>query len=283
MFGICSTIPAMYTEYVNVDATGTDVRSHRKKFAAAQLRRPIATARLHKTSIQNRRTSPKAARQCNILATLNDAERGLLLRHCIRQEFNPGSNLFAQGQRHSLNFIIESGLVRTFHSSPTGKEITLAYWKEGDLIGGPNFFDDSDSSRHVWSAETMESTRVLAISGRDLKHLTMTTPKIAECVIDALSFKLLWLSLLLQMLGTKSVSKRLAQLLLQLSALYGVESRDGVEIRYSFTQEDLANMVGATRQWVSSTLSRFQREKIIHIGKRKLLILVPSRLQELSM
>lgn len=248
--------------------------------AASDPSRAIAKPGSHQIPVSNRHPVPRFVRQRNILATLSDAERQLLVRCCARQEFSPGLNLFAQGQRHSFNFIIENGLVRTYYSSPTGKEITLAYWSEGDLIGGPNFFDDG--STHVWSAKAVEPSRVLAISGRNLKQLTVTIPMIAECVIDALSFKLLWLSLLLQTLGTKSVSKRLAQLLLQLSALYGVERREGVEITYHFTQEDLANMVGATRQWVSMTLSRFQREKIIRISKRKLLILAPSRLQELS-
>jgi len=88
-----------------------------------------------------------------------------------------------------------------------------------------------------------------------------------------LSFKLRWVSLLLQNIGTESVRHRLAHLLMSLSDMYGVECEEGIQIRYPFTQEDLANMICATRQWVSMTFRRFQEEGIVQIAKRRLVIL----------
>ncbi|MBA3570585.1 MAG: Crp/Fnr family transcriptional regulator [Pyrinomonadaceae bacterium] len=185
--------------------------------------------------------------------------------------FAPEAPIFRQGDTNVSSFLVLNGLVRTFYSSPHGKEITLAYWSSGDLIGGPHFL--AESFKHVWSAKAIETTSVLVFSGVNLERLCAENPGIAKFVIETVSLKLNWVSMLLQTLVTQSVCVRLARLLLQLTEMYGVETEGGFLLRYNFTQEDLANMVGATRQWVSITLGSFQRDKIISIRKRQLVIL----------
>ncbi len=65
------------------------------------------------------------------------------------------------------------------------------------------------------------------------------------------------------MLGTRSITERLAHLLLHLVDLYGVEDPDGIVIGAAFTHADLAHMVGATRQWVTISLKRLQEKGIV--------------------
>jgi len=181
-----------------------------------------------------------------------------------------GTLLFAQAAPRTGTFIVKQGLVRTYYSSPMGKEVTVGFWSDGDMVGGPDFFDEC---MHVWSGEAVEDSVVWVIKGHDLHELSVTVPAIAECVIAALSFKLRWVSLLLQNMGTESVRHRLAHLLVSLSDMYGVKCEEGIQIRYPFTQEDLANMICATRQWVSMTLRKFQQEGIVRVAKRRLVIL----------
>ena len=71
-------------------------------------------------------------------------------------------------------------------------------------------------------------------------------------------------------------------MLVKLSEMYGVECADGILIRYPFTQEDLANMVGATRQWVNMTFGQFQREGLVCIKKRRLVILDVAKLRRMT-
>ncbi len=63
------------------------------------------------------------------------------------------------------------------------------------------------------------------------------------------------------MLGTRSITERLAHLLLHLVELYGVQDPDGVAIEAAFTHADLAHMVGATRQWITISLKRMQEKE----------------------
>ena len=91
-------------------------------------------------------------------------------------------------------------------------------------------------------------------------------------MLDALSFKLHWFSLLLQVMGTQSVEGRLGVLLLGLATAYGAETEDGLLIRYTFTQSDLAKMIGVSRQWVNNALGQFQKKGAISIVKGRFLI-----------
>lgn len=215
-------------------------------------------------------------RQPNILARLSEAERRTFLAACREQILGPGERIFDQGTTPAGAYVMLSGLARTYYVSSIGREITLAFWSEGDWIGAPDFF--ATDSHHIWSAEAVEASTMLVMPAARLKELTAEIPAIAMAVITALSFKLNWVSLLLQTLGTESVSERLARLLLTLGEVHGQSSDKGIVIRYPFSQQDLAAMVGASRQWVSMALARLQRKGIICHHGRQLIIVDHHRL-----
>jgi CRP-like cAMP-binding protein len=217
-------------------------------------------------------------RQRDILANLGARDLELFLAECTRQQFRRRTKLYTEGTVHKATYIIESGLIRTFYESPAGKEITLGYWTTGDMIGGPFFFDDTGI--HVWSAEAVEDSTVLAISGRRLSDLMMKSTGFASAILDAIAFKLMWDSLLLQSLATQSVPSRLAGMLVRLSTLYGEATPDGVVLGRGFTQEKLANMVGTTREWLNAQLKHLQQEGLLDVRGRKIVIRDLARLEQ---
>ena len=98
-------------------------------------------------------------------------------------------------------------------------------------------------------------------------------PGLAAGLVEGLVFKGKCYSALLQMLGTRSVLQRLAQLLLTLCELDGQAAAGGILIDRSLTHEELANMVGATRQWVTASIDRFQKQSLLEVCDRKIVIL----------
>lgn len=211
------------------------------------------------------------SRQPNILTALSGSERALFLSACSERRFAPDEELFTQGEPHTGTYVVIDGLVRTYYTSAVGKEMTLGFWSDGDWVGGPDFFGNSPG--HVWSAQTVEESTMLLIAGSKLRQLATQIPGIALAVIDSLTFKLHWMSILLQTLGTESVSHRLAALLVKLAEIYGERRHDGIAIRYPFSQEDLATMVGASRQWVSTAFAKLQRQQIVRYDRRQLVII----------
>ncbi len=217
-------------------------------------------------------------RQSNPLAHLSDEDLETVLNRARRCRIKPKHLLIRQGDRHRGIFLIQSGVVRTFYTSPTGREITLAYWQPGNFVGGPDVFEDCI---HMWSGITVRDTEVFHLRGRDLRELMAQIPDLALGMVEALVYKGRCFSSLVQLLGTRSVSGRLSQVLLALCDNYGTPAADGhgVVIAVNLTHEDLAHMVGASRQWVTTTLDRLQKKDIIHIRKRQLVILRPDLLR----
>ena len=224
--------------------------------------------------------SPRSALgQPALLEQLSAADRRRFLDECTELSFRPRDTIFSQNLQTTAAFVIVDGLVRTYYLSPVGREVTMAFWSNGDLIGGPAFF--GERPRHIWSAQAIGPTRVLAISTSALKQLAQELPAVALGIIDALSFKLHWVSLMLQTMGTESVTQRLATMLLQLSETYGEPAEEGVAIRYPFSKADLASMVGASRPWVSTTFGRLQKQGIVAMRRRHIVIIRLAKLREM--
>lgn len=197
-----------------------------------------------------------------------------------RKVVHRGERLFSQGQPNNGIYLVESGRVRVFYISPTGREITLAYWHEGNFVGGPEVYG---RGRHMWSGVAATSARILHLPGDPLRQMAAEIPALASGIIDGLIFKAKCYSALAQMLGTRSATERLANLLLHLANLYGTEADGGsIQLATSLSHADLASMTGVTRQSVSTTLRKLSDLGLVDIGCPHLTICDPEGLEELS-
>lgn len=184
--------------------------------------------------------------------------------------------LFHQGTPHDGIYLIETGRVRVFYTAPSGREITLAYWYPGNFVGGPEVFG---TGMHVWAGVATNPTTVVLLPGKHLKALAQQVPALAIGLINGLVFKGKAYSALAQMLGTRSVTQRLAHLLLHLMDTYGVADTEGVVIGTRFSHADLASMVGATRQWVTISINRLRTEEVLAMKLGHIVIRRPDVLE----
>ena len=207
---------------------------------------------------------------------LNAQQRGQVLSHGSRIALRRGGTLFNQGTPHDGIYLIETGRIRVFYTAPLGREITLAYWYPGNFVGGPEVFG---TGVHVWSGVATGPTTVVLLPGRQLKILAQQIPALAIGLINGLVFKGKAYSALAQMLGTRSVTQRLAHLLLHLGDTYGVAEPEGAMIGTRFSQADLANMVGATRQWVTASMKRLESDGVVVMKLGHIVICRPDALK----
>lgn len=213
------------------------------------------------------------------LSDLPKAAAEKLRARCRLTTVKAGQAIFRQGAVHRSSYVVQEGLVRTYYTAATGREITLAYWSEGDLIGGPNFLG---GGQHIWNATVVGSGKMLAISDQDLRQLAESDPEILRWLTDILSFKLRWLSILFQIHGTESVRQRLAKLLVMLCEIYGESDGVGIVIKHKISQSNLATLAGASRQWTNRTLGELKDEGMLEITGRRIRILDLERLGAIS-
>jgi CRP-like cAMP-binding protein len=213
-----------------------------------------------------------------LMETLPLSVREAIRRNATTVRLRAGERVFEQGRPHSGIFVIEKGSVRTFYASSSGKEITLAYWSVGHFVGGPELFG---RGVHVWSAEAASPCVLSWIQGNALRELALQDSALAMGLIDALIVKGRCYSSLAQILATKPARGRLAELLLALAdrgapPAAGKES----EVPRHVTHEQLAAIIGSTRQWVTATLARFERDGYVEIRPESIVILNPRGLRE---
>ena len=213
-----------------------------------------------------------------LLQALSQSQRDTVLSHGRRRVLNRGQTLFSQGTTPEGIYLIESGRIRVFYNAPSGREITLAYWNPGNFVGGPDIFG---TSPHLWSGVAVINSSVIQLPGKALRDLVMQIPALGIGLIEGLAFKGKCYSALAQMLGTRSVTERLAHLLLHLVDAYGMKEPGGILIGAAFTHADLAHMVGATRQWVTMSLKRLQAQGVVVCRKSQIIVCLPDALREM--
>ncbi|ADP71308.1 transcriptional regulator, Crp/Fnr family [Rhodomicrobium vannielii ATCC 17100] len=194
---------------------------------------------------------------------------------CVKA-FAPGEAVFRQGEAHEGIFVILCGKIRVYYLGPSGRELTLAYWSAGNFVGGPHIFGEC---QHMWSGQAEEAAEVLVVPGTGMRALIEQRPRLAVALVEAMAHKGKCFSSLIQMLGTRSAAERLAQLLLLMAEMGGQRIGDRIIINRTLTQDELARLVGATRQWISATLERFREKGLIEVAPDRIVILDEARLR----
>ena len=205
----------------------------------------------------------------DFLARLSLSEWKVLRRAGSKIALEAGATVFLQGDEHRGIWLIEDGVVRTYYAAPSGRQLTLAYWTTGHFVGGPEIFG---GGQHVWSADVTQACHLLYLPAASLRGLIQSQPSFALCIIEGLVAKGKCYSALVQMLGTRSVVERLTQFLIILAENHGRPEGNRLVIDRKLTHDQIATVVGATRQWVTMTLDKLQKKGIISVGRQTITI-----------
>src|SRR5882724_10524991 len=160
--------------------------------------------------------STLVGRPQSLIDRLSPQDRDRVRSIGTARQFNRSEILLSQGQFQDGIVLVESGLIRSFYTAPSGRQITLAYWLPGNFVGGPHIFGGTC----MWSAVAAKRSVVMCLPGQQLRDLALQ-------LLDALSFKARCYSSLAQMLGTRSLSERLVHVLVHLADTHGIPERNG--------------------------------------------------------
>jgi CRP/FNR family transcriptional regulator len=213
-----------------------------------------------------------------LFADLSEIELDAICKRVARRTLLGGELLFAEGDACQGLFVIESGAVRIFKSSPTGREQVLAIERPGGVVAELPVFDDGP---YPASCSAVVETMTLFLSKADFRALCLEHPNITLKVLRATGRRLRRLVALIEELSFTTVRQRLAGLLLRIAAKEGVPTSDGLEITLPANQEIGAH-IGTVRELVSRNLSRFQAEGMIRMDGKQVVILDGARLEEES-
>ncbi len=213
-----------------------------------------------------------------IFKNLSAEELTDVTRLIVRRKYKKGELIFLEGNKLEGLYIINHGKIKIFKYTKEGKEQILYILSEGDFIGELSLLNTEEVSYY---AEAMAPVNICLIKKSDFDEILNQKPQISLRILEVISQRLSKLEGLVQSLGTKDVEARIAQMLLDLKAEYGIEAADYIELTIPLTREDMANYIGVTRETISRKLSSLQEEGIIKlVGNKKILILDADALKD---
>lgn len=217
----------------------------------------------------------------DLLAALSSQEMAGLFRCARRRCIARGAPVFEVGDEAGEIFIVSSGCIKLYQLSPGGKEIILWFAFPGEIFGVAECM--RGVPREISAAGKIAS-EILAIDRKDFVEFLRSHPEAALRAIGILSARVRTLGSSLVELSADDVETRIVRLLLRFSAgslrpPCSASRRPGeVCMNLDLTRTDMASLVGATRQTVTTMLVRLQRDGIVRAVGRHLHLPEPARL-----
>ncbi len=205
-------------------------------------------------------------------STLSPALRHDILRCAYVKRYKDGELIAARGEAPEEWIACARGAVRVSSTSISGKQITLTYVEPGIWFGDVAIFD---GDRRTHDAYAHGATTTLCVARGDLRKILAQHVELYEALLRLHARRIRQLFGLVEDLNTLPLRARLAKQLLHLVRSYGVPSlSDGQEIRIGLhlAQEELAQLLGASRQRVNQELKTMEREETIRIEQAGLII-----------
>jgi len=184
-------------------------------------------------------------------------------------DFRSGHTVFAEGEPGDRLFVVISGKVKIGRRSPDGRENLLNIIGPSDMFGELSIFDPGVRTS---SATTITEVRAVSMDRETVRAWIADRPEIAEKMLRVLARRLRRTNHKLADLFFTDVPGRVAKQLLQLAQRFGRQEGDALRVSHDLTQEEIAQLVGASRETVNKALADFAHRGWICLDGKSVLI-----------
>ena len=213
--------------------------------------------------------------QAPLFAAL-DAEDAAALRNSLSETtVAKGDALFNEGEPGDRMYVILDGKVKLGQTSSDGRESLLGVLGPGEMFGELSMFDPG---LRTSTATALTDCVVLGIGNDQLRPWLAGRPEVAASLLQALARRLRRTNEAMADLVFSDVPGRVAKALMELGEKFGTVTPEGLMVTHDMTQEELAQLVGASRETVNKALADFAQRGWIRLETRQVLILDVERL-----
>jgi CRP/FNR family transcriptional regulator len=221
----------------------------------------------------------KKARRNNALITVDERSLKKFKPYSTLHTFKKDEYVFQAGSVKKYFYLLLNGRVKLYRVSSIGKEVTQWFCFPGEAFGLSELQATNQQSIY---AQCCEQSEVLTIPLNKFNHFIKQSPEIALQIIEQLSTRLKITGDTLLNLTSDNVKTRLIKLLMRLNMRFGIEHKNGVLINVAITHKEIADMIGACRQSVTSALSELKASGDIAIIKHHFFIPQPLSFEVLA-
>jgi CRP/FNR family transcriptional regulator len=205
-----------------------------------------------------------------LFSGLSSDEVRLLAAQFVHKRYNQGELLFSEGDPCRGLYVIDTGKLRIFKSSPSGREQVLAVEGPGSSVAELPVFDGGP---YPASVSAIEDSRILFISRQDLRNFCLQHPEVALKMLAVVGARLRRLVGIIEELSFTTIRQRLVAALVRLAQTAGKRTGRGIEFELPGTHQEMAHQLGTVRELVSRNLMRLQAEGLLHVEARSIVVL----------
>jgi CRP-like cAMP-binding protein len=204
------------------------------------------------------------------LSELSAAETTELRRQSAQREYHVGETIFTPTPHPHSVYLLERGLVRIYRVSPSGAETTFGYVRPGEIFGELAAFTSQPRESY---ARAVRSSLVWRLNREAIYEVLAAHPGTAVAVTKQVGSRLKRIESRVEHLVFRSVPSRVAGILVELAEDFGRREAHGLVIDLGISQEELATLVGASRQAVNASLRELEHKGLVRRKGRWLVLL----------
>lgn len=208
-------------------------------------------------------------RRIHLFADLTDRESDTILDLMHEKTLGKGAAVFHQGDSGGGLYLLLAGSVKISRTGRDGRDVTVAVLHEGNFFGEMSLIDGQPRSA---SATTTQTTRLLMLDREHFQRYVLSQARIVAKMLRELSKRLRAADQTIENLALSSVHDRLFCLLGHLGRRSPLKDGKGL-IERAPTHQELAELVGSSRETVTRTLAAFEREGLIVIERKRITLL----------
>ena len=216
-------------------------------------------------------------RRAPLFTALDDASAATLRESMTQVKVSKGQTLFKEGDAGDRLFVVVEGKLKLGTSSGDGRENLLSILGPGDMFGELSLFDPGPRTA---TATAVTDARVLALANDQVIGWVTAHPQVSLQLLKRLARRLRRTNEVLADLVFADVPGRVAKAIMDLGERFGTKKDDGLHVNHELTQEELAQLVGASRETVNKALADFAVRGWVRLEPRAVVVLDYERLSK---
>lgn len=220
-------------------------------------------------------------KRCDLFQQLDAAQLQVLESKCRARKFPAGTPIYLPADQADAVLLLAEGRVKLGNFTEGGKQTIMAFIEPGEIFGELTLVNTGDeASQRDEYAETLVKSTVLLIPADTMRQLIEQNPHVSLGITKLFGLRRKRIERRLKYLLFRSNRERLVHLILELAEQYGRQTEIGVALEIRLSHQDLANIIGSTRETVTVVLGELQTERLLKLGRRKIVLTDISRLAE---
>ena len=217
--------------------------------------------------------------RCDLFERLTEQQIAQIEARCRMRVYPRGTPIYLPADAADGVLLLTEGRVKLCNITEEGKQAILAFVEPGEMFGELAIIEPGVREEY---AEAIEKSSLLLLSSDLMQSLMQAHPEVSLGITKLIGLRRRRIERRLKSLLFRSNRQRLVHLLLELADQYGKQSNEGITLGIKLSHQDLAGVIGSTRETVTVVLGDLQNEKLLTIGRRKITLIQMEKLTQIA-